>query len=102
MMREPIRVMLPVSVLAAFLCLGAMTAASADGEVPLPAPGFEVSTERSDPGRPTRPFREPYRGDIVGALTHVDPSQIGGKSKGKNLDSVVDQVVHSGVKTAIF
>lgn len=86
----------------AFSTLAATALKAAETEPSLPPAGFEVSVDRSDPGRPTRPFGTPYGGDIVDALTHVDPGQTGGRSKGKNSDSVVDQLADAGIKTAIL
>ena len=91
-----------IAVAFVFVAFGAQALRAADTESALPQPGFDVSTDRSDPGRTTRPYRAPYSGDIVDALTHVDPGQSGGRSKGKNTDSVVDQISDGGVKMAIL
>jgi hypothetical protein len=85
-----------------FVTFNATALMAAEAESALPQPGFEVSTDRSDPARSTRRFGAPYGGDIIDMLTHVDPGQSGGRSKGKNADSVVDQIRDGGVKTAIL
>lgn len=82
--------------------VAALSAAPARADEPLPPPGFEVSSVRSDPNRPARRYRSPYAGDVIDALAHVTPSARGGKGKAAPTDytAVLDQIRAAGVALA--
>ena len=65
----PISRKLSVLICAAFAsALMLKTAYGADGEQPLPSPGFQILMQHSDPGRAVRPFRSPYNGEVIDVL----------------------------------
>src|SRR5690349_1888821 len=81
--------------LAAVLTLPALPVFSA--EPLLPAPAFELSSARSDPGRAARRYRQAYAGELIDTLAHVTPPPA---RRGREVQSdtgIADRIASAGV-----
>lgn len=66
---------------------------------PIPPPGFDVLSVRSDSNRPVRPNLKSYHGPIIDTHIHLNPSSH--RPSPANLQEIADVITSVGVELAI-